>query len=115
MTDRERFEAWWQNKYHNGNPPRHGWEHYREGDSYSDEEFEGMWCAYQAALASQQPADDTWIEWAGGECPVVDGDIIHVKLRGGAQSGFSVCKPLSMQWAHEDNGWDIIAYRVVKP
>lgn len=57
LTDdkcREQFEKWWQESQHNGNPPRFGWEHYRDGDTYSDEEFQTLWETWQAALSSKQ-------------------------------------------------------------
>lgn len=139
MTDREKFEAWFTeytgyaiNEHPSSNVVemmRQAWqaalasqqpvvakEGFNLGHCTHEPDFtrSGMICTSDEQAARQQ-ADDGWIEWSGGDCPVVDGDIIHVKLRGGAQSGFSVCKPLSLQWEHEDNGWDIIAYRVVKP
>nr|WP_318375402.1 hypothetical protein [Enterobacter sp.] len=53
---REKFEAWWQDNYHNGNPPRFGWEHWRDGNGYKidddESELDGMWEAWKAATAS---------------------------------------------------------------
>lgn len=46
---RSEFERWWELKYHNGNPPRFGWEHWRDDDGYHDIEFNGMWDAWQAS------------------------------------------------------------------
>lgn len=50
---RERFEAWWEVNYHNGNPPRFGWAAWRDGDGYKidddESELDGMWQAWQAA------------------------------------------------------------------
>ncbi|HIC2865744.1 TPA: hypothetical protein ACW0UL_002920 [Citrobacter freundii] len=53
MTSREKFEAWWEVNYHNGNPPRFGWEYWRDGDGYQidddESELDCMWEAWQAA------------------------------------------------------------------
>lgn len=116
MTDRENFEAWWQVEFHNGNPPRRGWDYYWHGEDYADEELSGLWKAWRAALDSQQPADDGWIEWAGSyeNEPVAEHTPVNVKYRDGSVSaGFST----SFTWGHRPNkpSWDIIAYRVVKP
>ncbi|WP_449557306.1 hypothetical protein [Huaxiibacter chinensis] len=54
---REKFEAWWEVNYHNGNPPRFGWEHWRDGDGYKidddESELDGMWESWQAAHSSK--------------------------------------------------------------
>lgn len=49
-TDRQQFEQWWETAMHNGYPPRFGWEHWRDGDGYRDDdgEFQGLWQAWQA-------------------------------------------------------------------
>lgn len=53
QTQREKFESWWERAYHNGNPPRFGWENWRDGDGYKidddESELDGMWNAWQAA------------------------------------------------------------------
>ena len=53
LTQREKFESWWERAYHNGNPPRFGWESWRDGDGYKidddESELDGMWNAWQAA------------------------------------------------------------------
>nr|WP_130947801.1 hypothetical protein [Klebsiella quasipneumoniae] len=61
MTDitelamREKFEAWWERTQHNGNPPRFGWECWRDGEGYKvdddESELDGMWEAWKAASA----------------------------------------------------------------
>lgn len=57
---REKFEQWWEINYHNGNPPRFGWEHWRDGDGYQidddESELDGMWEAWQAAHSSKLEA-----------------------------------------------------------
>lgn len=55
LAQREKFEAWWERAQHNGNPPRFGWSHWRDGESYKvaddDSELDGMWSAWKAAGA----------------------------------------------------------------
>ncbi|WP_312998258.1 hypothetical protein [Leclercia sp.] len=50
---RDKFEAWWEINYHNGNPPRFGWAAYREDGGYKidddESELDAMWNAWQAA------------------------------------------------------------------
>ncbi|MBL0880621.1 hypothetical protein [Serratia ureilytica] len=50
-TERQQFEQWWETTMHNGYPPRFGWEHWRDGDGYRDDdgEFQGLWQAWQAS------------------------------------------------------------------
>lgn len=65
-----------------------------------------------AALASQQPEDDGWVEWGGGERPV-DCALVDVKFAGGhIVHGY---KPQHLDWRFDGDIADIIAYRVVKP
>jgi hypothetical protein len=51
---RKAFERWWEVNYHNGNPPRFGWEHWREGNGYKvdddDSELDDMWKAFLAGV-----------------------------------------------------------------
>lgn len=55
LAQREKFEAWWERTRHNGNPPRFGWSHWRDGEGYKvdddDSELDGMWSAWKAAGA----------------------------------------------------------------
>ncbi|HGN9184371.1 hypothetical protein [Klebsiella quasipneumoniae] len=55
LAQREKFEAWWERTQHNGNPPRFGWSHWRDGEGYKvdddDSELDGMWEAWKAASA----------------------------------------------------------------
>lgn len=56
-----------------------------------------------------QAVDDGWIEWSGGKCPV-DG-YVDIKLRGGV---ITKNYPAGAgRWVHDNQEWDIIAYRVV--
>ena len=67
------------------------------------------------ALASQQPADDDWIEWDGGECPLSVNSLVNVRYREGGEDLES--KPAEVyNWSRNDKDcYPIIAYRVVKP
>lgn len=55
LAQREKFEAWWERAQHNGNPPRFGWEYWRDGEGYKvdddESELDGMWSAWKAAGA----------------------------------------------------------------
>lgn len=72
----------------------------------------------EAILADQQPADDGWIPWEGGDCPVAHSTTVDVRLRLGCE-GCDVAS--NWRWLHETRGnsilegADIIAYRVVRP
>ncbi len=119
MTAREKFEAWltlthgksflnhaespalWGGDAtkHDVNPFEHPW-------------TRGAWEGYQAALASQQPSDDGWFEWAGGEISFPKDWTVEFKLRSGSR-GSGVAE--NYWWHHDGGGYDIIAYRVVKP
>ena len=72
----------------------------------------------EAILAATEPADDGWIPWEGGDCPVAHSTTVDVRLRLGCE-GCAVAS--NWRWLHETRGnpilegADIIAYRVVKP
>ena len=58
------------------------------------------------------PADDGWIEWAGGECPTRLCEVIDVRWRAGGTMTVIAGEHV---WVHDGTFEDIIAYRVVKP
>ena len=72
----------------------------------------------ESTLAAPQPADDGWIPWEGGKCPVAHGTVVDVRLRLGHE-GCDVAS--NWRWHHatqessDVKEGDIIAYRVVKP
>lgn len=78
------------------------------------EEAEARVAELEMALASQQPADDGWIEWAGGISPVADDVMVELRLRNG-----EIDQNIAywVDWFHSKptDELDIIAYRVVKP
>ncbi|RBO13336.1 hypothetical protein [Pantoea sp. 3_1284] len=55
-----------------------------------------------------------WIEWKGGECPVIPGNRVDLKLRGGVITSDYPAE--CAQWSHHkyNNNTDIIAYRVIE-
>lgn len=62
-----------------------------------------------------------WIEWKGGECPVPEGTLIDVKYRDGHKqkgcpAGYTPTEFMrhAIDWAHDDDDEDIIAYRLAK-
>lgn len=59
-------------------------------------------------------AGEDWIQWSGGECPVVFGDNVRLRLRNGDQS--AAVRAGAFVWMHtgEKYGWEIVAYSVVK-
>ena len=77
----------------------------------------------ETALAEPQPADDGWIPWNGGDCPVIVGTRVDAKVRDGERAynvpaGDCAEDPDSRSasdWSHMESDYDIIAYRVVKP
>ena len=77
----------------------------------------------EAILAATQPADDDWIPWKGGDCPVTVGTRVDAKFRDGKKAynvpaGDYAEDPNSRSasdWSHMGIIYDIVAYRVVKP
>ena len=77
----------------------------------------------EATLTAPQPADDGWIPWGGGACPVEVGTRVDAKFRDGEKAynvpaGDCAEDPDSrsaLDWYHTESDHDIVAYRVVKP
>ena len=76
----------------------------------------------EAALAAPQPADDGWIPWNGGDCPVEVGTRVDAKYRDG-EKAYNVpageCaedpdRRSALDWSHMESNYDIIAYRIAK-
>ena len=76
----------------------------------------------EAAFASPQPADDGWIPWAGGDCPVTVGTRVDAKFRDGEKAynvpagdcGEDPDSRRASDWSHMESNYDIIAYRIAK-
>lgn len=62
--------------------------------------------------ASPQPADDDWIPWEGGKCPVGDNTIVEIRRRDGVTG---IDHADEFNWWHTGQRHNIIAYRVVQP
>lgn len=62
--------------------------------------------------------DDGWIEWSGGDCPVLIGTVVEVRLRNGFTYADSAMKGHCMKpgnWEHTlEYPAHIIAYRVIE-
>lgn len=56
-------------------------------------------------------ADQGWIEWNGGECPVCDGCIVETRDRDGTPSE---ARAGEWDWSHGNLPDDIVRYRIVK-
>lgn len=72
---------------------------------------------YEAALAASKAVvgHDSWIQWAGGECPVDSDAIVEVKFRNANQYQFNSDRAGDFYWAHTGSNADIIAYRLQQP
>lgn len=57
-----------------------------------------------------------WIEWNGGECPVID-CVVYVETRSDRidpicpRDQLGVWPTSQCQWQHTGDGWDVRAYR----
>lgn len=106
MTDREKFEEYFAPV--SESMRIHG-VHIFEIMQRKDQQWQG----WQAALASQQPADDGWIEWAGDECPVDPASFADIRWEDGSIE--IMTEAGQWRWSNWVNGPNIVAYRVVKP
>lgn len=92
---REQFEAWWEVNYHNGNPPRFGWEYWRDGDGYKidddESELDGMWESWQAAHSSKLEAAKKRIAELSHHLQCAHGFIEHTEAFGHEASNGILC------------------------
>lgn len=56
-------------------------------------------------------AEDGWIEWSGGGCPVSLGAKVDYRDRG-RQNGYFTAQAGALNWAHGGHSGDIVAYRL---
>jgi hypothetical protein len=69
----------------------------------------------EARLASLNQPESGWIEWGGGECPLLARTPVMIRLRNGAEHGpFPAIDASSAFWRNDGYMADIIAYRIVK-
>ncbi len=59
----------------------------------------------------QPPAEPEWIDWHGGECPVIGGTRVKVRFRNGDRPRDADAS--SFWWGSENHPTDIIAYRIL--
>lgn len=74
---------------------------------------EDAWEAFTIRLVEDKATTatdaDEWTEWRGGVCPVKG--YVDIKLRGGVIT--KNYPAVAGRWVHDNQEWDIIAYRVV--
>lgn len=63
-------------------------------------------------VPEDKPADDGWIPWNNGECPVPAETLTEVKFQCGEARVLKY--PESWVWRGDQGGFNIVAYRVVK-
>jgi len=68
--------------------------------------------ACTAGTPAPQPAFDGWTKWEGGECPVAEGAVGEVRYRDTRTA--KLYSPRQFRWRHEQNMFDIVAYRIVE-
>lgn len=78
-----------------------------------EREAEQTIAAYDAIRArmEKRPTPEGFTEWGGGECPVRQRGVLEYVRRDGT-TGWTT-QPGALQWEHQNDGWDIVAYRVV--
>lgn len=77
--------------------------------------------AYLLGLTEPTAAEDGWIVWGGGECPVPTGTQVFVRYRDGQEKGPLASNLESGEWRDasadywENDGYrnDIVAYRLL--
>ncbi|HGD3793506.1 TPA: hypothetical protein ACI4K3_002307 [Klebsiella pneumoniae] len=135
LAQREKFEAWWERTQHNGNPPRFGWSHWRDGEGYKvdddDSELEGMWSAWKAAGAELVEALEKaqqritqmesrtvtdWIEHDGKWRPESLGldELVYLKTR---KQELKIPYPAGKVkgWMNTGGDMDVMAYKLASP
>lgn len=72
--------------------------------------FQTRLSAYR--VESWAPDKDGWIEWLGGERPVLDGAEIAIRFRGeGRVEEWPCARPEQLELDHQGGSGDIVAYR----
>ena len=107
MTSREKFEAWWEENYHNGNPPRFGWEAWRDGDGYKidddESELDGMWQAWQAAeSASEQKLEESRREFRAADATIHNLELKLTDMAVQLANAESKCRELATELSAVD-------------
>lgn len=61
--------------------------------------------------SAEVSANDGWIKWRGGECPVNPDTLIAVEFRNGSIG--TMFRANRLRWQHHGAGGDIIAYKLL--
>ncbi len=135
LAQREKFEAWWERTQHNGNPPRFGWSHWRDGEGYKvdddDSELDGMWKVWKAASAElvetlekarqritqmESRTVTDWIEHDGKWRPESLGldELVYLKTR---KQELKIPYPAGKVkgWMNTGGDMDVMAYKLASP
>lgn len=74
-----------------------------------------VWAMAWLSKQDAATADDGWIEWHGGECPVHGRQKVCVQLRCEGTRDEDGAGPADCyDWSHVGSDGDIVAYRIVK-
>jgi len=103
--EREAFDAWFSEHIseHGKLDPFEVWKAGREE----------LRKAQMLAKEPSQPKNDGWIDWPGGDCPIVGKVKVQVQYR--ADDFGYTGNACSFRWNHSGKASDIIAYKIVKP
>lgn len=69
--------------------------------------------AKEPAQTENEPENDGWKDWLGGDCPVDKFTKVEVRYRG--IDGEDVWSAGNFRWKHINHQTDIIAYKIVTP
>jgi len=109
---REQFEEW-------GKSQRCELDKWVRGDragEYKNPVVAKMWQAWEASrdalpiLEQQERGEGEWIDWGGGERPVIASTRVDIKFRDG---DVGLAQNANWDWRHHGYGSDIIAYRII--
>lgn len=67
------------------------------------------------AILGNPPFASSWIEWPGGECPVLPGTVVEYRMREPVFPNEGTFQDIArdLEWPHTGGPSDIIAYRIV--
>ncbi len=80
---------------------------------------DGIWAPTDHPVFSKSgkyrvvPDENGWLPWYGGECPVDGTALVDVRLFNGKQEN-EIALARDYRWSHNNNEYNIVAYRVVK-
>ena len=69
----------------------------------------------QDVSIDEDPANDGWIPWPGGECPVASDAVVDVLVSDGNRTLRMSCKyAYTLRWSYFPKAENILAYRIVR-